>query len=111
MSVARLATLAEQRRRGEERGVVSVCSGHPWVIETALVALSRPVLIEATCNQVNQEGGYFGMTPADFRRLVDELADTAGLAGGDLILGGDHLGPNPWRHLDAEEAMRRAEAM
>ena len=27
------------------------------------------VLIEATCNQVNQEGGYTGMTPADFRRF------------------------------------------
>ena len=111
MSAARLATLAEQRRRGEERGVVSVCSGHPWVIETALVALPPPALIEATCNQVNQEGGYSGMTPADFRRLVDGLAGAAGLAEGAVILGGDHLGPNPWKHLAAEEAMQRAEAM
>jgi D-tagatose-1,6-bisphosphate aldolase subunit GatZ/KbaZ len=111
MSAARLATLAEQRRRGEERGVVSVCSGHPWVIETALVALPQPALIEATCNQVNHDGGYSGMTPADFRRLVDGLAGAAGLAEGAVILGGDHLGPNPWKHLAAEEAMQRAEAM
>jgi D-tagatose-1,6-bisphosphate aldolase subunit GatZ/KbaZ len=81
------------------------------VIETALVALPPPALIEATCNQVNQEGGYSGMTPADFRRLVDGLAGAAGLAEGAVILGGDHLGPNPWKHLAAEEAMQRAEAM
>ena len=34
-----------------------------------------PVLIEATCNQVNQEGGYTGMTPADFRTYVLGIAD------------------------------------
>ncbi len=28
-----------------------------------------------------------------------------------LILGGDHLGPNPWRALPAAEAMQRAETM
>jgi tagatose-1,6-bisphosphate aldolase non-catalytic subunit AgaZ/GatZ len=32
------------------------------------------VLIEATCNQVNQDGGYTGMTPADFRRFVEDIA-------------------------------------
>ncbi|TGR60521.1 tagatose-bisphosphate aldolase, partial [bacterium M00.F.Ca.ET.194.01.1.1] len=26
-------------------------------------------------------------------------------------LGGDHLGPNPWKHLPAAEAMQRAAAM
>jgi D-tagatose 6-phosphate 4-epimerase len=111
MSRVRLATLAEQRRRGEARGATSVCSAHPWVIETALAARAAPVLIEATCNQVNQEGGYTGMTPGDFRRFVEEIADAAGIPRAGLILGGDHLGPNPWRHLVAEEAMRRAETM
>ena len=32
---------------------------------------AAPVLIEATCNQVNQQGGYTGMTPADFRGFVE----------------------------------------
>ena len=27
-------------------------------------------MFEATCNQVNQDGGYTGMTPADFVRFV-----------------------------------------
>ena len=28
-----------------------------------------------------------------------------------MVLGGDHLGPNPWRHLPAEAALAEAEAM
>jgi uncharacterized membrane protein len=33
-----------------------------------------PALIEATSNQVNQDGGYTGMTPLDFRRHVQHMA-------------------------------------
>ncbi len=69
------------------------------------------LLIEATSNQVNQFGGYTGMQPEDFRRFVLETAQQCGLPEERLILGGDHLGPNPWQHLPAEEAMRHAEAM
>lgn len=69
------------------------------------------VLIEATCNQVNQEGGYTGMTPADFRDFVFGIADRAGTARQRILLGGDHLGPNPWTKLPADEAMSRAEVM
>ena len=112
MSAAWLAALPEHRRLGEVRGLTSVCSAHPWVIEAALSAPGEAkVLIEATCNQVNQEGGYTGMTPADFRGFVEANRPAAGLPASRLILGGDHLGPNPWKHLPAEEAMQRAEAM
>ena len=38
-----------------------------------------PLLIEATCNQVNQFGGYTGMKPADFREFVYAIADRVGL--------------------------------
>ena len=96
------------------RGITSVCSAHSLVIEAALrrgLAASVPVLIEATCNQVNQEGGYTGMTPADFRRFVEGIARQLGFPLDRLILGGDHLGPNPWKSLPTEEAMLRAEAM
>jgi D-tagatose-bisphosphate aldolase class II non-catalytic subunit len=67
-----------------------------------------PILVEATCNQVNQEGGYTGMTPAAFRSFVGELAESANVNRDRLILGGDHLGPNPWRRLPAREAMAKA---
>src|SRR6185312_11108737 len=63
------------------------------------------------CNQVNQDGGYTGMTPAGFRRFVEGIADRVGFDRSGLILGGDHLGPNPWKHLPADDAMMRARTM
>jgi D-tagatose-1,6-bisphosphate aldolase subunit GatZ/KbaZ len=69
------------------------------------------VLIEATCNQVNHEGGYTGFTPVAFRDQVHNIADEVGFPRQQIVLGGDHLGPNPWRHLPAEVALAQAEAM
>ncbi|RVT85728.1 D-tagatose-bisphosphate aldolase, class II, non-catalytic subunit [Rhodobacteraceae bacterium CCMM004] len=109
-----LQTLVARHRAGDRRGITSVCSAHPAVIEAALRLGARTgetVLIEATCNQVNQDGGYTGMTPADFRRFVLEIAGRVGLDPGRVILGGDHLGPNPWKDLPAEAAMAKAETM
>ena len=109
-----LLDLAASRRSGTPRGITSVCSAHPVVIETTLAhgrGHGETVLIEATCNQVNQDGGYTDMTPADFRKFVQEKADACGFDTGNLILGGDHLGPNPWRHLDADAAMDKAEGL
>jgi len=114
MSIDFLASLAAARVAGTPKGITSVCSAHPIVIEAALrqaAESGETVLIEATCNQVNQEGGYTGMTPAAFRDGVHAIADRIGLAHERIILGGDHLGPNPWRKLPAEDALRRAEAM
>ncbi|MGS4944706.1 D-tagatose-bisphosphate aldolase, class II, non-catalytic subunit [Meridianimarinicoccus sp. RP-17] len=99
---------------GRTRGITSVCSAHPLVIEAALALgrdRDRPVLIEATCNQVNQDGGYTGMTPAAFRDFVEAIAARVGYDPARIILGGDHLGPNPWKHLAADAAMAKAEAM
>jgi D-tagatose-bisphosphate aldolase class II non-catalytic subunit len=96
------------------RGITSVCSAHPLVIEAALrraAAGDRVVLIEATCNQVNQEGGYTGMKPSHFRRFIEGIAANIGFPVERIIFGGDHLGPNPWRKLPAEDAMVCAEAM
>ncbi len=96
------------------RGITSVCSAHPLVIEAALRRAAKDgcmVLIEATCNQVNQDGGYTGMTPAAFRRFIEGVAAAVAFPLGSIIFGGDHLGPNPWKKLSAEEAMVRAEAM
>ncbi|ENN88058.1 Putative tagatose 6-phosphate kinase kbaZ [Rhizobium freirei PRF 81] len=113
-STKTLGTLPARYAAGERRGIASICSAHPLVIEAAFLeglATDTDVLIEATCNQVNQEGGYTGMTPADFRRFVEEIAARVGFDKRRLILGGDHLGPNPWKHLPAEEAMQRSEVM
>jgi len=95
-------------------GFFSICTAHPVVIEAALrhgLVHGTYVLIEATCNQVNQEGGYTGMTPADFRQFVEQIAAKVGFNTEYLILGGDHLGPAPWKKLSPDEAMARAVVM
>lgn len=110
----RLADIARERRAGRGVGIPSICTAHPIALEAALIQgreTGSSVLIEATCNQVNQDGGYTGMTPADFRRFVEGIADRVGFDRSGLILGGDHLGPNPWKHLPADDAMTRARAM
>ncbi len=99
---------------GKPRGIYSVCSAHPWVLEAAMeqaIADDSPLLIEATSNQVNHLGGYTGMTPVDFRQLVERIAHTTRFRTERLILGGDHLGPNPWRQRSVGDAMRQAEQM
>jgi hypothetical protein len=58
-----LAEFLERRRAGEIAGISSICSSHPNVIEATLRRCKQDgvrALIEATCNQVNQEGGYTG---------------------------------------------------
>ena len=114
MPASQLLLLGTARHQGQRAGITSVCSAHPEVIGAAL-ALGRvqgkAVLIEATCNQVNQDGGYTGMRPADFRQFVERIAAAEGFDLKGLILGGDHLGPNPWKDLPAVEAMEKAMEM
>ena len=109
-----LLDLPHAWRAGDRVALTSVCSAHPVVIEAALRDArdrGRPALIEATCNQVNQDGGYTGMTPADFRAFVERVAREADCGEVEIILGGDHLGPNPWKDLPAEDAMAKAVSM
>ncbi|MGO4211540.1 class II D-tagatose-bisphosphate aldolase, non-catalytic subunit, partial [Terriglobus sp. YAF25] len=108
MSVVLQKQLLAERRHA---GIYAVCSAHPWVIEAAaLQALEdgTSLLVEATSNQVNQDGGYTGMQPSDFRSFVGEIAEGVGVPVERLYFGGDHLGPNPWSSLNAVEAMKRA---
>ena len=100
-----------RHKAGEHVGICSVCSAHPLVIEAALrfdLNTDNKVLIEATSNQVNQFGGYTGMTPADFRDFVLNIARDVGFPRERLILGGDHLGPNCWQNEPAEAAMEKS---
>ncbi len=66
------------------------------------------LLVEATCNQVNQFGGYTGMTPVDFVSYVQGIAKENDFPLSKLILGGDHLGPNVWQNENAETAMQKS---
>lgn len=106
--------IIQSRRSRKPKGVCSICSAHPLVLQAALenaLEQDMPVLIESTANQVNQHGGYTGMTPADFRDFVYSLARESGFPTDWIILGGDHLGPFVWRDWPAEEAMRLSEEL
>lgn len=109
-----LDNLLSAQKYGESRGLASICSAHPFVLEAALrhgCAHHTPVLIEATCNQVNQYGGYTGLTPVDFVRYVGEIADQVGFSRQNLLLGGDHLGPLVWANEPVDAAMDKAKSM
>jgi D-tagatose-1,6-bisphosphate aldolase subunit GatZ/KbaZ len=109
-----LLEIFRSHKAGSGAGICSVCSSHPLVVEAALREAARAgeyALIEATSNQVNQFGGYTGMTPVDFRGYVAEIAARASLPMDRVLLGGDHLGPNCWRAESAEVALERSERM
>jgi D-tagatose-1,6-bisphosphate aldolase subunit GatZ/KbaZ len=106
--------LVMENRGGRAVGVCSVCSAHPWVLEAALGQAQEDgwlALIESTSNQVNQFGGYTGKTPTQFSEEVRSMAARAGLPSDRLLLGGDHLGPYPWRKQPASQAMENARMM
>lgn len=103
--------MMEKRRQGIKCGIPSYCSANELVLETALrraKLLNQPVLIEATANQVNQYGGYTGMLPKDFYKLVLDMAEKIGVPEQQVILAGDHLGPLTWQNLPEAEAMEKS---
>ena len=109
-----LTDIVAANRLGQATGIPSWCTAHPQTLVAILSAYrgdSSPILIEATCNQVNQFGGYTGMTPPAFRAFVEAIARAEGVDPARLVLGGDHLGPNPWRREPAAVAMEKARAM
>jgi D-tagatose-1,6-bisphosphate aldolase subunit GatZ/KbaZ len=76
-----LQDLAAANCNGRHQGIYSICSAHEHVLRAAMqqaFADGSPLLIEATCNQVNQYGGYTGMLPADFYGQVQQLAQDEG---------------------------------
>jgi D-tagatose-1,6-bisphosphate aldolase subunit GatZ/KbaZ len=112
--VKEIREIMTQHKAGRSVGIYSACSAHALVIEAALNQARREsssILIEATSNQVNQDGGYTGMRPGDFSRFVHAIAARLGVPAEQVLLGGDHLGPNCWQDLAAEAAMAKSEQL
>lgn len=114
MSTEVFDAIRQSRNRGKVQGIYSVCSSHSMVLETAIRRVAQnnlPVLIEATANQVNQFGGYTGLTPAQFADRLKLMCHQNNLDDSKIIFGGDHLGPHPWRNLAADHAMEEAQTL
>jgi len=100
-----------RQKAGNVAGVWSACTAHRTVLEACLeqaAADGCDACIESTCNQVDQFGGYSGMTPAQFVEYIRKICGDVGFSFDRVILGGDHLGPNPWRHEPEAIAMPKA---
>ena len=109
-----ITSLINRNREGEPVGIPCFCTANEQVLRSIfqyMHAHQVPAVVEATCNQVNQDGGYTGVTALGFRDWIGSLAKEYGVAPDTLVLGGDHLGPNPWRHLPAAEAMEKADVL
>ncbi|MBT4831611.1 MAG: tagatose-6-phosphate kinase, partial [Marinovum sp.] len=68
-----LRNIIARNRAGRRVSIVSVCSAQPDVLRASIAMaqrLDRQIVIEATSNQVNQDGGYTGITPSEFIEYV-----------------------------------------
>ena len=106
-----LKEIVHKQKNGIAAGIYSACTANEYVIIAAMERAAKSndyLLIEATANQVNQFGGYTGMTPADFRDFVYGIAQKVDFPKEKIILGGDHLGPLTWSNEEEESAMRKS---
>ena len=103
--------IVKAQKQGVPLGMYSICSANRFVLEAGMLqakAGGTAVCIESTSNQVNQFGGYIGMTPAAFVRFVESVAFDVGFPLDKIILGGDHSGPHVWKNEASKTAMAKA---
>ena len=68
--------ILHKNKSGAAIGLPSFCSSNMFVIDAALDYVLQkdvPIVIEATCNQINQFGGYTGILPKDFSKKVGRV--------------------------------------
>lgn len=82
-------------KTGVSRTLFAVCPNSMAVIKAALVCAKKnnaPIKFAATLNQVDQDGGYTGMTPAQFVNRIKQEARSINLQV-PVIVAIDHGGP------------------
>lgn len=110
-AVDKYVQILADNRAGKGTGIYSICSAQATVLEASMIQAKQDdsiLLIESTSNQVDQFGGYTGMRPADFVAYVHGIAAKVGYNKDNILLGGDHLGPNAWQSENAAPAMAKA---
>jgi len=106
-----LQQIIKRNRDSHTGGVYAVCSAHPWVIDASIqqsIDDDSVLHVESTSSQVNQEGGYTGQTPQQFADFIHTNAQRSGISSDRVLLGGDHLGPYPWRREKSSIALEKA---
>ena len=95
----------------KRKALPSFCTSNFDAIKTILYFCKinkLPCLIECTSNQVNQYGGYTKNTPKSFVNKILKLCKDLDFQSKNLYLGGDHLGPLPWKNNSKKEAMKNS---
>lgn len=95
----------------KDKSLPSFCTANFDVIESIFyycLINKFPCLIECTSNQVNQDGGYTFTTPKLFVKKINKLRKKIKLNKSQLFLGGDHLGPLPWKNNTNETALKKS---
>ncbi len=108
---SRLREILCANRESGKGGTYAVCSAHVAVIEAAVQQSLQDgsiLHVESTSSQVNQFGGYSGSTPNQFAHFIRSAGERAGLPQERILLGGDHLGPFPWRAEPSDSALGKA---
>ena len=108
----KIISIIKSNKSGKNSGIASLCSANSFVLKAAINFAKENdtlLLIEATSNQVNQFGGYTGCTPSDFRNNLFRYSKDLGYPTENILLGGDHLGPNAWQSCNAKEAMKNSQ--
>lgn len=103
--------IISQHKAGKPLGITSICSANFFVIKSAILnakKFKQKLLIESTSNQVDQFGGYTGITPIQFRNFIHKISTDLEFPFEDITLGGDHLGPNRWQSELSANAMKKA---
>jgi len=103
--------IISEHKKGQPIGIYSVCSSNRFVLESSMLQAKfdqKSLLIESTSNQVDQFGGYSGMTPQQFIKYIQKIAEALNFPLNKIILGGDHLGPNAWKEENSADAMAKA---
>ena len=93
------------------KALPSFCTSNIEVIKSILFFChikKLPCLIECTSNQVNQHGGYTNKTPKMFIKEILSISKKIKFNSKKLFLGGDHLGPLPWKKRSKTVAIKNS---
>ena len=95
----------------KKRALPSFCTSNLDVLKIILFFTKKnnlPCLIESTSNQVNQYGGYTKLTPKKFQVEILKLVKFFKFPKRKLFLGGDHLGPLPWKNKKIKTSLKNS---